>query len=91
MARQGAEQTDRRVKAVHVRRAGGAKGDMDKGGVRKMSKAVVVAPSGDVMYTMSLGLSGHPSFSPSILLSLSLIPSFIPLKTTTTISHGVCC
>lgn len=69
----------------------GAKGDTDKRGVRRTSKAVVVDPIGDIMFAMRQALSGHPSFSPSILLSLSFIPSLVPHKATTTVSFFYWC
>lgn len=54
MAGQGARQSDRRVKAVQRRR-----GSTKAGGGGCV--VVVVAPSGAVMFAVSLGLSDHPS------------------------------
>lgn len=75
MAGRGARQTDRRVKAVQERQTGGwggVKRDRGGRGGRKMSLVAFVAPSGDVMFAMSLGLSGHPSTPPPPLLPPSI-------------------
>lgn len=83
MVGRGSRQTDRRVKGLQVRQKegrGGRRGEGRKWRRRKMSAVAFVAPSGDVMFATSLGLSGHPSPLPppsiqrcsSLLVSLSL-------------------
>lgn len=67
MARQGATETDKRVKGLHqCDRAGGREGlrRRRRRRGRKMSAVAFVAPSGDVMFATSLQLSGHPSSLP---------------------------
>lgn len=79
MVGRGSRQTDRRVKGLQVRQKGRG-GERRKRRRRKMSAVAFVAPSRDVMFATSLGLSGHPSPLPppsiqccsSLLVSLSL-------------------
>lgn len=91
MARQGATETDKRVKGLHqCDRVGGWEGlrrrrrRRRRRRGRKMSAVAFVAPSGDVMFATSLQLSGHPSSLPPPPPRIQRCPSlhlFISLHT----------